>query len=119
MRLRACLFLSLLPALGCAEATPPPQPRPREVGVVVRDNVFEPEEVTVGVNQSVAWVWEGQSEHSLRFAGSSTTAAAARREGVYARTFDTPGTYGYYCTIHGAETGLSVTGMSGRVVVSP
>ena len=119
MRLRACLFLSLLPALGCAEATPPPQPRPREVGVVVRDNVFEPEQVTAKVGQSVAWVWEGQSQHSLRFVGSPTLAAAPRSEGVYARTFDTPGTYNYYCTIHGAETGLSVTGMSGRVVVNP
>jgi plastocyanin len=113
------LPLCLLPLLGCGEE-PPPQPEvERPVGVTVRDNVFDPDQVSVRVGQHVTWIWEGQSAHSIRFAGSPTNAAPSQVEGLYDRVFDQPGTYAYYCTIHGSAAGLTLTGMAGQVVVRP
>jgi plastocyanin len=111
---------AVMAVLACgSETTPPPNNNPPAVGVVVRDNEFIPDDVTARVGQHVTWIWEGQLEHSLRFAGSPGLAAPAQVDGLYDRVFDTPGTYNYYCTIHGSASGLGVSGMSGRVVVSP
>lgn len=67
----------------------------------------------------MTWIWEGQAAHSLRFSGATGLAAPPQVDGLYDRVFDEPGTYAYYCTIHGSESGLTVSGMAGRVVVRP
>jgi plastocyanin len=116
---RWVLLLCVVAVGGCGGTTLPPDQGDPAVGVVVRDDEFVPGQVTARVGQHVTWVWEGQNTHSLRFAGSPSLSAPAQVQGLYDRAFDTPGAYNYYCTIHGAETGLGVTGMSGRVTVNP
>jgi plastocyanin len=115
--LNVSLAMATIITLGCAETTPPPDDDNRGVGVVVRDDRFEPGQVTVRVGEDVAWVWEGANSHGVRFLDGPSSAIQV--EGVYARVFNSPATYFYYCPVHGGSTGLGVTGMSGRVVVNP
>ena len=76
---------------------------------------FEPAIVTVDLGTEVDWTWAGGfhdvvSAGEPAFAGSGAPAAAPHR---YSVTFDTPGTYVYFCSIHGSPT----DGMRGTIVV--
>jgi plastocyanin len=88
--------------------------------VMVGTNAFTPDQITVVVNQTVTWKWDSCSDnygyggqtcvaHTVTFdAGGGSN---EKSEGTFTRTFSSPGTYSYYCTIHGRAY------MSGRVVV--
>jgi plastocyanin len=72
---------------------------------------------TVGAGDSVLWTWNGAEMHSVTADDGSFDHPAspdAQSNGTYGKTFDTPGTYAYYCRIHGATGGQ---GMSGTIVV--
>ena len=56
----------------------------------------------------VTWTWTGAALHSVTFDDGATSTTQAT--GSYSRTFDTAGTYGYHCKVHG-------TSMSGTVTV--
>jgi plastocyanin len=117
------LLLSLAVAMtvACKKETPvtPTTNTPRAVGVSVTDNAFVPNAVTVRAGQDVTWVWDGQGQHGIQFYGSPTPAVAPTGHGnIYVRVFETPGVYLYYDPLNGSETGLGVTGMSGRVTVT-
>jgi plastocyanin len=115
------LSMAVAMAMACAKEAPvtPTTKAPPAVGVSVTDNVFTPSSVTARVGQEVTWVWDGQGQHGIQFAGSPTPTVAPTGHGhIYVRAFDTPGVYLYYCPVHGAEAGLGVTGMSGRVTVT-
>jgi plastocyanin len=108
----------VLVVAACSEATPPSAPKKDYVGVSIRDNAFEPAEVTIKVGQHVTWYWEGQNQHGIRFFGSPTVAAAPQGNGnLYDRAFDKPGLYIYYCPVHGGSSTLGATGMSGKIFV--
>ena len=117
----ALLSMAMVMMAACkkdAPVTPTPKPQPA-VGVSVGDNVFDPAEVTIKAGQDVTWRWDGQNQHGIQFYGSPTPAVAPTGNGhIYVRVFQTPGVYLYYCPVHGAETGLGVTGMSGKVTVT-
>lgn len=84
---------------------------------VLPSNTFSPAAVTIAPGESVTWVWaEGSGLHNVlpdvqEPAPSGPLAAGPR---TYTYTFDTPGTYRYYCLSHGNRGGV---GMSGTVVV--
>ena len=73
---------------------------------------FSPASVTVKAGDVVAWEFPVFIPHNVTF----TTAGApadipSTTIGVIYRTFDTPGTFTYECTLH--------QGMTGTVVVAP
>ncbi|MEZ5170864.1 MAG: plastocyanin/azurin family copper-binding protein [Acidimicrobiia bacterium] len=94
-----------------------------EVAVAARDNVFEPETVTVDAGTTVTWTNDGRNDHNILDASdaySDATATPFEVEAVaftpgdeYSATLDEPGTYAYYCSLHGTPTG----GMIGTIVV--
>lgn len=85
--------------------------------VVVREEdgrgVFDPRVITIATGESVTWSFQGQIVHTVT---SDTLAfdSGIRFDGVYEVQFTTPGTYAYYCTLHGAPGGV---GHSGTVIV--
>ena len=95
------------------------------VEVVVVDNHFVPERVVVRAGTTVRWRNQGFSPHRIvpsvadqDFHGAGgvpfgVTADEFRERENYRFTFTTPGSYPYYCSIHG----LPYTRMHGRVVV--
>lgn len=74
---------------------------------------FSPATVTVDPGQPVCWTWSGGSEHTVKGDDGSFTSGPPSTSGTFQRTFNAPGTYGYYCQVHGTTT----SGMRGTVVV--
>ena len=78
-------------------------------------NRFEPANVTVAAGTTVTWTWVGgfhdvTSAGNPGFSGSGAPVAPPRS---FSHTFTTPGTYLYFCSVHGSAT----AGMRGTVVV--
>jgi plastocyanin len=129
MLIRLVLFAFVVASsAGCADGgnggtslpPPPPPPPPAPGTVAVRNDEFVPATITVTVGGTVTWIWEGQ-DHNVTsvlapaFGPNSQTRNAPFTHGPL--TFNTPGTYRYICTIHGAVSGGQTTGMRGVVVV--
>ena len=78
-------------------------------------NRFEPANVTVAVGTTVTWTWVG-GFHDVTSAGNpgfSSSGAPNAAPRSYSQTFTTPGTYLYFCSVHGSPT----AGMRGTIVV--
>ena len=91
---------------------------PAPVGIQLRSdggNRFEPANVTISVGTTVTWTWVG-GIHDVTpdgipaFTGSGQPVSAPH---TFAQTFNTPGTYLYFCTVHGTPT----SGMRGTIEV--
>lgn len=91
-------------------------------GVV--DTAFKPLRVSIVVGSEVVWKQTGRQPHSVTSADESFDSspdcsplevAACLTEGTgFSHTFGKPGTYRYYCRVHGLPDG---TGMAGTVIV--
>jgi plastocyanin len=93
------------------------------VTVLSIDNTFEPQQVEVAPGTTVEWINGGANEHDVLPAegnpltdfGIEKEDFPPRRVGVYRYTFTEPGTYEYFCSIHG---NMRMKGMVGTVVVA-
>ncbi len=99
----ACSTAPNNPAGTMAAAFPPePQPIPSTV-VLLEHFSFAPSVITIKAGQTVEWEWRDQGDpHNVTFSGFHSPTQTA---GVYYHTFDTPGTFYYYCTLHYNMTG--------------
>ncbi len=80
------------------------------LSVAVQDNRFTPSSLTIPQDSTITWTWGGINLHSVTFndgLGISNTQSS----GTYSRTFDATGTFGYFCSVHGAAI------MSGVITV--
>jgi plastocyanin len=90
---------------------------PAEVRAI--DNTFDAEGVRVPAGTTIRWTNNGRQDHDVVPAGETEpeTWGADIEDfhpgDTYEHTFTEPGTYNYYCTIHGTEA----KGMVGVVVV--
>jgi plastocyanin len=86
------------------------------VEVNVIDNTFDAENVQVAPGTRVVWTNNGRQDHDIvpsEENGWGVDPADFQPDAVYEHTFDEPGTYRYYCTLHGTAQ----AGMTGAVVV--
>jgi plastocyanin len=123
-RAAAALVRGLLyAALGVAAAAcsgVAAAPDPRHITVKMFDNRFEPVEVRVPVGGEVTFVGAGRNPHNAVAADGSWSTADVfgsleqMRGDSAAITFDKPGEYPFFCTLHGTAAG---EGMAGRLVV--
>ena len=103
------------PTEAPAEEPATPTLEPAELQVDMVDFTYEPVTITVSVGTIIIWFNAGEFEHS------ATADDAAWDTGVYSAgeqasiTFDTPGTFPYYCLLHGTPGG---NGMAGTVIVT-
>jgi plastocyanin len=79
------------------------------------NNRFEPANVTIPVGTTVTWNWVGGIHNVMptgnpAFTGSGNPVSAPH---TFSQTFSSPGTYVYFCVVHGSPTG----GMRGTIVV--
>lgn len=75
---------------------------------------FAPATVTVDPGQPVCWTWSGTADmHNIKADNGSFTSGAPDTSGTFQVTLTTPGTYGYFCQVHGSLTG----GMRGTIIV--
>jgi plastocyanin len=88
------------------------------VQVTVADNVYTPRVVRVDPGTTITWTNEGFNDHNVLASEKGQfpdVPTSALEPGMSAsRTFDEPGLYPYYCSIHGTPTrgqrGLLVVG---------
>jgi plastocyanin len=84
--------------------------------VTALDNTFDGEAIRVPAGTTVRWTNRGRQDHDIAPAEGNDWGVDVADFGpdqVYEHTFDRPGTYNYYCTIHGTAS----RGMVGVVVV--
>jgi plastocyanin len=102
------------PEPGGGDPTAPPNCAGVTAKVIVRDSSFSVPEVTVDPGQPVCWTWTGtEAMHNVKADNGTFTSGMPDTHGNFQVTFSTPGTYGYYCQVHGSPTG----GMRGMVIV--
>lgn len=83
------------------------------------DNTFDAQGVRVPAGTTVRWTNAGRQDHDVVPAGETEPESwgadidAFHPGDTYEHTFAEPGTYNYYCTIHGTEA----KGMVGVVIV--
>lgn len=111
-----------------AAAAPAPAPAPAatqeasfvtatssEVPVAINDNVFTPNRIMIRAGTTVVWQHQGQQDHTVTADDGSFTSEEVTNGATFKQTFDTPGSYLYYCELHGNTGG---EGMAGVIVVT-
>lgn len=101
---------------GGGDPNTPPGCSGVEAKIIIRGTglSFSPSVVTVDPGQPVCWTWSGTAyEHTIKADDDSFTSGPPATQNTFQRTFNTPGTFGYYCQVHGSPTG----GMRGTVIV--
>jgi phosphate transport system substrate-binding protein len=90
--------------------------------VDIQDNKFVAPAITVTVGDTVSWNVSGVGSHSVTADDGSFDSSPAcptnclGHGATFSHTFNSPGTYRYYCHIHGGPGGV---GMSGVITVVP
>ncbi|MET0628967.1 MAG: cupredoxin domain-containing protein [Acidimicrobiia bacterium] len=99
---------------AAVSAAAAPASAPEFVTVDVRDNVFTPKTIEVEPGTVVRWVNRGRNTHNVKpdegfeFGSRNLTKGQS-----YSFEFEEPGTFGYFCSLHGAPG----KGQFGAVVV--
>ena len=109
------MALALLVLGACGQVrTQPTEPRPEEdVTVVMEAQAFSPEEITMPPGTTVVWTNKDTTQHTVtsgtRDEPTNTFDETVPPGSTYRYTFEEPGTYPYFCSIH--------TGMNGAFIV--
>lgn len=116
-------LVGLFAAAAAAVGFGPPPAAAAEAQVALRNNQYVPKTVTVKAGDTVVWTDEDVSPHSVTaddgsfdsHPGCTGPANCMKLNDTFRHTFTAPGTYRYYCRIHGGPGGK---GMAGTVVVT-
>ncbi|HYF62098.1 MAG TPA: plastocyanin/azurin family copper-binding protein, partial [Herpetosiphonaceae bacterium] len=114
--------LPLAPVASAVEAPPvveaPPTTAPPAGGsaaIAIGDNTFAPGEISVAMGTSITWTHSGKRPHTVTADDGSFNSGTIQNGATFAQTFDKPGTYQYFCELHGAA---GKQGMSGVITVT-
>ena len=88
----------------------PATPTAQRVTVKISNFQFTPKEVTVPAGATVEWIDEA-GRHTVEADDGSFKSDTLTANGKYEHTFDTPGTYPYFCTFHGDKHGTDMAGV--------
>ncbi len=114
----AVVALALSGAAATA-ANAPQQSKSKPKEVSVADFYFGPEQVTLKKGQSINWVWAQANTYphdvhlksgpkGLKAKASYSTKTTAVTNAEFEKTFTTPGTYKFICTIHPTQMHMTV-----------
>jgi plastocyanin len=84
------------------------------VRLVITDNAYSNKSLSVPVGATVVWSHEGQKPHTVTADDDSFKSEPLKNGQTFELTFSQPGTFLYYCELHGGAGG---EGMSARVQV--
>jgi plastocyanin len=77
--------------------------------IAVGNNFFNPASFEATAGDEVVWAWnDGAATHNVTFDAGPPN-SGDKSSGTFARTFATPGTFPYHCTIHGVAMSGTVT----------
>lgn len=99
-----------------ATAEPDPPAAPAEVTIDMVNFAYEPGDITVAAGTAVTWVNRDDGPRHSATASDGSFDTGLLDSGEEATiTLDTPGTYIYYCTLHGSPDG---SGMAATITVT-
>lgn len=115
----AVATLALSGATATAANAPAKKPTSKPKEVSVADFYFGPEKLTLKKGQSVDWVWAETNTYphdvhlksgpkKLKQKGSYSTKTTAVTDAEFKKTFTTPGTYHFICTIHPTQMHMTI-----------
>jgi len=82
----------------------PPAAGPKQVQVAINSFSFKPDEITVIEGDTVVWTNMDSAVHTVTSEPGSKVkeldSGRLIKGDTFSRTFNTPGTYSYYCTMH-------------------
>jgi plastocyanin len=88
---------------------------PPENTVLIKDNFFDPGSITITAGSTVVWRHQGINTHTVT-SGAPTVnpgvlfdSGALNSGGGFQFTFSTPGSYNYFCRVHGVAMTGTVT----------
>ena len=80
--------------------------------ISVGDNFYSPSQLRIKTGTTVTWVFNGNNPHTVTSSNGNTLSSGTQNQGArFTFRFSAPGTYQYFCTVHGQS-------MSGTVVVT-
>jgi plastocyanin len=82
--------------------------------IEIRDNTFNPPDLTIPAGSTVVWVHAGQRSHTATADDASFGSDTLANGASFQHTFDQSGTFAYHCEFHGAAGGV---GMAGTIIV--
>ncbi len=98
-------------AVGRAQDTPAASTAPATVQVSIFNYKFDPATLTVPAGTTVTWTNKDEIPHTVMSSDKGFKGSGGLDTGdSYSYTFDKPGSYEYYCTLHPF--------MKGKVVVT-
>jgi plastocyanin len=106
-------------AAAAAANAPAAKPKSKPKEVSVADFYFGPEKLTLKQGQSVNWVWAEANTYphdvhlksgpkGLRQKKTYSTRTTAVTDAEFEKTFTTPGTYHFICTIHPTQMHMTI-----------
>jgi plastocyanin len=110
------LAATIAPTVAAPTATAVAESAPSRVELAMSDDAFAPKTLSVPVGATVVWNRTGSHPHTVTADDNSFDSGILRVGQGFEHTFDEPGTFAYYCGVHGAAGGV---GMSGTVTVTP
>jgi len=84
------------------------------LNIGMTDSQYVPRNIVVKAGTTIVWTNNGSLHHTVTADAGTFTSGILLPGQTYSRTFNTVGTYPYYCVFHGAPAGV---GMSGTVTV--
>ena len=96
--LKPLVFAAVLAAAASSVAAAPAAPH--TVAVDIKNFMFMPMTVTIAEGDTVTWTNRDQIPHTVAEKNHKFRSAALDTGDTYSHTFDTAGTYDYFCTLH-------------------
>lgn len=127
--MRKCVILvsAVSGLLGCGGNSPTYHPMgggntctPTATQVCMTSLKFNPSDLSIAHGTTVTWMNGDAVNHTVGNGMGSAevfTSGFIAPGGTYSHTFATPGTFEYYCAIHGQD-GTPPTGMHGTITVN-
>ena len=72
----------------------------KETRIEIKDFSFQPKLVTVPVGAKVVWVNKDEEPHTVVSTDKTFLSRALDTDDTFAFTFNMPGTYEYFCSVH-------------------
>lgn len=99
------LILMLVLITGCSTSSSQVNPPIKSVDnqITIKDFKFTPETLNVKLGSAVTWVNEDSMNHIIKSDSFESNNLATGQS--YSYTFDTAGSYEYYCSLHPSMKG--------------
>jgi len=95
-------LFTLVPLAGAA-------PRAAETKTVsIKDFAFDPKTISINIGDTITWTNDGPSPHTVTADNGNFDAGNLDKGATFSHTFDTAGTFAYYCKYHGSKGGVSM-----------